>query len=229
MEVKKSPKADLQNKRSIFLLIGLIVSMAIVIVLFSWSQSEKEIEIVEFNTDLVEQDVVDVTVEETKPPVEVKPQPAMLSDIIKIVKNETKIEADMTFLDDFTGDDLGDLEIKTFTKTEEVVEEDIPVLTAEEYPTFQGKDINAFRGWCGKHVEYPAIAQENGIQGRVIVTFVIERDGSVTNVKVLRGVDKSIDQAAIDVVSKSPKWNPGKNRGKPVRFGYSMPIDFILQ
>ncbi len=229
MEIKKTPKADLQNKRSIFLLLGLIIAMGAVIFLFSMSQSEKVIEIVESNEEIIQQDLTEVTVEETKPPVEVKPQPALLSDIIKIVKDETTIEADMTFLDDFAADDLADLEVKTFTKTEEVVEEDIPVMYAEEFPSFQGKDINAFRAWCGKNVEYPVIAQENGIQGRVTVSFVIEKNGEVTNVKVLRGVDKSIDAAAVKVVSDSPKWSPGKNRGKPVRFGYSMPIDFVLQ
>lgn len=228
MEIKKTPKADLQNKRSIFFLIGLVTAMGVVIGLFSMSQSEKEILMIDAPKTVFEQESVEASFENTPPPPEVKPQ-AFFSDIIDVVKDETTIEADLSFIDDFDLDNLGDLEIKTFTKAEEVVEEDIPVMFAEEYPTFRGKDLNEFRAWCGKNVEYPIIAQENGIQGRVTVQFVIEKDGKVSNVQVLRGVDKSIDQAAIKVVSSSPDWSPGKNRGKPVRFGYIMPIDFILQ
>ncbi len=229
MEVKKSPKADLQNKRSIFLLVGISLSMLIVIGLFSWSQSEKVIEQVEFETELIEQDIVDITVQEEEPPQEVKPQPAFFSDVMKIVTDDSKITQDLTFLDDFDGADLGDLEVKTFTKKEEVVDEDVPVMHAEKLPTFQGKGIDAFRAWCSTNLEYPVIAQENGIQGRVTLSFVVERDGSVSNLKVLRGVDKSVDEAALAVVRASPKWQAGENRGKPVRFTYVMYIDFILQ
>ncbi len=229
MEIKKSPKADLQNKRSLFLLTGLVISLGIVIGLFSWSQSEKEVELIEDTGEIEMQDIIDVTFQEEKPPVEVKPQQAFLSDIIKIVKDDTKVDADLTIFDEFSDNDFSDLDIQTFTKPEEVVEEEVPVLHAEEYPSFQGKDINAFRAWCGKNVEYPVIALENGISGRVYLSFVVEKDGSVSNVKVMRGVDKILDEAAIAVIEASPKWNPGKNRGKPVRFSYQMPIDFKLQ
>lgn len=229
MEIKKSPKADLQNKRSIFLLVGLVVAMLLTIWLFSWSQKEKVIQDVDYGGDMAEIEVADITVQEEKPQEQVKPQLAVLSDIMKIVSDKTQIEADMTFLDDLTGSDLGNLDVKTFTKKEEAVEEDIPVVTAEEMPTFQGKDINAFRKWCGENLVYPSIAQDNGIQGRVFLSFVVERDGSVSNVKVLRGADRELDRAAMEVIAKSPKWSPGRNRGKPVRFTYNMPIDFILQ
>lgn len=228
MEVKKSPKADLQNKRSIFMLVGLAVAMLLIIWLFSWSQKEKVIQDVSYDGDMAEIEVADITVQEEKPQEQVKPQQAVLSDIMKIVKDNTKIDADMTFLDDLAGTDLSGLEIKTFKK-EETVEEDVPVVTAEEMPTFQGKDINAFRKWCGENLVYPSIAQDNGIQGRVFLSFVVERDGSISNVRVLRGADRELDKAAVDVIAKSPKWSPGRNRGKPVRFTYNMPIDFILQ
>lgn len=225
MEIKKSPKADLQNKRSIFLQIGLILSLLIVIWVFSWSQSEKVIDKVEFSGDIIEQEIIDVTVQEEKPQEPVKRQEAFFSDLFKIVKDDTKIEADLSFMEDFS--DFSEIEIKTFVE-EEVVDEDIPVVVAEEEPKFQGKDINAFRTWCGKNLVYPVVALENGIQGRVTLSFVIERDGSVSNVKVLRGADRELDKAAVDVIMKSPKWSPGKNRGKPVRFTYNMPIDFTL-
>lgn len=230
MEVKKSPKADLQNKRSYFIGIGLLVAMGIMIALFSWSQSKKVVEIVTNNGDVVEQDVMDVTVQDQKPPEPIKVQPAFISDVLQIVKNDSKIEQEITLFDDFDASSLSNMEVKSFGGgKEELVEEDIPVIVAEEMPSFKGKDINEFRKWCGDNLVYPQLALDNGVQGRVVLTFVVERDGSVSNVKVVRGVDNDLNAAAVKVVSNSPKWSPGKNRGKPVRFTYNMPIDFILQ
>lgn len=226
MEIKKTPKADLQNKRTVFLQVGLIVAMLLIIGLFSWSQKEKVIDQVTFAGDMAEIEVADITVQEDKPQQEVQPQQQFFSDIMKIVNSDAKVDIDMRFLDEMSGD-LSKIEVQ-FNKREELVEEDIPVMHAEEFPSFQGKDINAFRGWCASNVIYPPIAQDNGIQGRVIISFVVERDGSVTNVKVVRGPDRELEAAAIKVVSASPKWAPGRNRGKPVRFTYQMPIDFTL-
>ncbi len=226
MEVKKTPEADLQNKRTLFLQIGLIIALGVCIALFSWSQNEQVIDLMEGPTQSYDFDMSEITLEDaTPPPPAVKPPTVYLSDFINIVKDDTKIEVDMNF-DDFSTVD--DFEPVVFAKKEEAVDEDIPVMHAEEAPSFQGKDINAFRQWCAENVVYPLIAQENGIQGRVNISFVVERNGSISNVRVIRGVDSELDKAAVSVVSKSPKWNPGKNRGKPVRFTYHMPIDFIL-
>lgn len=231
MEIKKSPKADLQSKRRTFFLVGLIVALAIMIGLFSWSQSTKVIDNIDIQGDIVEQDVVDVTVQDQKPVEPPKVEPTMISDIMKIVKNDAKIEGKIDFFDDMDLGDLTDLKVKSFSSStkEEAVEEDIPVFSAEENPMFQGKDINAFRKWCGDNLVYPQIAAENGIQGRVLMSFVVERDGSISNVKVVRSADRELDAAAVKIISSSPKWTPGKNRGKPVRFFYNMPVDFVLQ
>ena len=96
-------------------------------------------------------------------------------------------------------------------------------------PTFQGKDVNAFRDWVAKRLKYPEIAAENGISGRVFVRFVVEPNGVVDNVTVVRGVDPALDAEAIRVVKSSPKWSPGKQRGKAVRVAYTIPIVFVLQ
>ena len=93
-------------------------------------------------------------------------------------------------------------------------------------PQFPGGDVTK---WLAKNTRYPMIAQENGIQGKVFVQFVIEKDGSISNVKVLRPVDPSLDKEAIRVVSSMPKWKPGKQRGKAVRVSYTVPINFQLQ
>ena len=99
----------------------------------------------------------------------------------------------------------------------------------EEMPTFQGKGQEGFRVWLIKHLKYPEIAAENGISGRVFVNFVVETDGSVSNVKIIRGANPSLDTEAVRVVQSSPKWTPGKQRGKEVRVVFTFPINFVLQ
>lgn len=229
MEAKKTPKADLENKRGAFLELGLVIAMLIIVGLFSISQSEKKVDMMASGGEIIEQEVIDVTVQEDKP-VDVKPvETAAISDIIKIVKDDAKIKQEFTFLEDFDADALSNLEVKTFAKKEEAVDEEVPVFSAEEMPMFQGKDINEFRNWVGKNLVYPQLAAENGIQGRVTISFVVERDGKVSNVEIMRSVDRELDAAAVKTVSSSPKWTPGKNRGKPVRIKYIIPVDFTLQ
>ncbi len=106
--------------------------------------------------------------------------------------------------------------------------DDTPVMTAEIMPKFQEGSINDFRNWCVQNIKYPAEAHKEGIQGRVIVSFVVERDGTVSNVKVLRGVNKLLDDESVRVIASSPKWTPGMNQGKPVRFTCNLPLDFTL-
>lgn len=228
MEAKKTPKADLENKRGMFLQIGLMLTLLIIIGLFSWSQSEQKVETMSATGEVVEQDVMDVTVQEQKQPEPVKVETAALSDFIKVVKNDAKIDQEFTFLDDFDTEALSNMEVKTFAKKEEAIEEEIPIFSAEEMPKFQGKDINEFRKWVVSNLVYPQLAQENGISGRVTIQFVIERDGKLSNVEVIRGVDRELDAAAVKTVSSSPKWTPGKNNGKPVRIKYIIPVDFTL-
>lgn len=232
MELKKSPKADLENKRSYFLEIGIIVALAACIAMFSWSQKERVIEVVEQPVVAVETEMTEVTVQEDKrPPAPMKTQAVVLSDLLNVVKNDAKIEQTINILDlDVTQDLAVDVGKYGGTYTgEDEVEEDVPVVIAEEMPTFQGGDINAFSRWCAKNIVYPPIAQDNGSQGRVTVQFVVERDGSITQIKVLRGVDKYLDEEAIRVVKSSPKWKPGANRGKPVRVYVQVPINFVLE
>ncbi len=112
---------------------------------------------------------------------------------------------------------------------EEEIQDDQPFLVAETMPSFQGGDLNTFRNWVQQNVRFPQIALENGIQGRVVVTFVIEKDGRLTNIEVLQTPDRSLSDEAIRVLSKSPKWGPGKQRNQPVRVKYTLPVDFRVQ
>lgn len=231
MELKKSTKADLENKRSAFLLSGIVVALCLVIWLFSWSQSEKKVETMAATTEMAEVEMAEITVQDDKPIPEVPKTVVAVSDIITIVKNDAKITTEMSFFDE---DDVatGNIEVKTFTGKsagEAEVEDEVPVVVADEMPSFNGKDINEFRNWVQKDLVYPTLAAENGIQGTVTLSFVVERDGSVSNVKVLRGRDKELDALAVKKVSSSPKWSPGKNRGKPVRVTFNLPVLFKLQ
>ena len=111
---------------------------------------------------------------------------------------------------------------------EEIVEEQ-PFLVAETMPSFQGGSLNDFRNWVQSKVRYPAIAQENGISGKVVLTFVIEKDGRLTNIQVLQTPDRSLSEEAIRVLQQSPKWSPGKQRNQPVRVRYTLPVEFRIQ
>ena len=228
MEIKKTPKADLEGKKGIFFEIGLVVALGILLCAFNWKANTKVEEgFVTVAEEPVEEEIIPITQQMMKPPPPPPPAPK-LTDLIEIVDQELDIDEELEIEDveadvenrtdysydyDGTGYDEGDYG-----------EEDI-FQVVEDMPTFPG-DINK---WLGKNVKYPVIAQENNIQGRVTVQFVIERDGSITDVKVLRGVDPSLDKEAVRVVKSMPKWKPGKQRGKPVRVSYTVPINFRLQ
>ncbi len=230
MEIKKSPKANLQNKKLLFMEIGLIVALLIVLGAFEWSTTETSVSILEEETAVViEEEQVPITQEEQLPPPEVPKEPVM-SDVIDIVDDDIKVDDD--FLISTEDDASLGVEIKDYVVEqveEEEVEEEIPFAIVEQKPTFQGKDANAFTRWVFSKIVYPEIAKENGVQGRVTLQFTIDTDGSVTNVKVLRGVDSSLDKEAVRVVSSSPKWKPGMQRNKPVKVKYTFPVVFNLR
>lgn len=227
MEVKKSQKADLENKRGTFIQIGLFLSLLIVVGLFSWSQGTKTVQAMATSTEVVEQDVMEVTVQEEKQPEPVKLQSGALSDIVQIVKNDTKIDQQALIFDDADVDFSG-FEIKKGVQKEATVEEELPELVAEEEPKFKGGSLQEFRKWVNEDLPYPPMAQDNNITGKVVMTFVIEKDGRLTNVQLSRSPNEDLTEAAIKRVASSPKWTPAKNHGKPVRFKYTFTVDFIL-
>lgn len=226
MELKKSPKADLNNKRGLLLEIGLVVSLLLVIAAFAYTPKEYRIEIVTEYVAPVEEEITEVTRQDQKPPeapkkVEVK----VITDILEVVTNDTKITTDVDFAEfDENTEVIQQVEVK-----EEVIEDDQPFLIAETMPSFQGGDLNKFRTWVQQNIRFPQIALENGIQGRVVLSFVIEKDGRLTNIQVLQSPDRSLSDEAIRVLSKSPKWSPGKQRNQVVRVKYTLPVDFRVQ
>ena len=229
MEVKKTPKASLENKRALFIEIGLIVALAVVYIAFNWTSKDVQVSTLEAENQVVQEEEIIPITQETPPPPPEAPKIPVLSDQIDIVDDEIVVDNDFLSLED--SDDMG-VEIMDYVENvqEEVVEEEaIPFQLVEEKPSFMGGDANQFSAWVNKRLVYPEIAKENGVQGRVTLQFTVEKDGSVTKVKVLRGVDPSLDKEAVRVVSMSPKWKPGKQRDRAVPVTYTFPVYFQLR
>lgn len=230
MEVKKTEKASLENKRLLFVEIGFVIALLVVWGAFSYSSKEKKVAVLQDTNQEVEvEEMVPITQETPPPPPEVAKIP-ILSDQIDIVDDEISVDDDM-FMNLEDDANMG-VEIMDYVENvqEEVVEEEaIPFQLVEEKPSFMGGDANSFSKWVNERLVYPEIAKENGVSGRVTLQFTVEADGSVTNVKVLRGVDSSLDKEAVRVVSNSPKWKPGKQRDRAVKVSYTFPVVFQLR
>ncbi len=229
MEIKKTPKADLENRRTLFTEIGLVVALLVVWGAFSYSTKEKAVASLGEDTQVVEvEDMVPIT-EETPPPPPEAPKIPVLSDQIDIVEDDIKVDDNFMSLEDDANLGVEIMDYVEEVKEEVVEEEAIPFQLVEEKPSFNGGDANEFSKWVNSKLQYPEIAKENGVQGRVTLQFTVNPDGSVSNVKVLRGVDSSLDKEAVRVVSMSPKWKPGKQRDRAVKVTYTFPVIFQLR
>ena len=231
MEVKKSPKASLENKRFLFTEIGFVIALLAVLFAFDYSSKEKKVATLETETAAVEvEDMIPIT-QETPPPPEAAPKIPILSDQIDVVDDNIKIDDNM--FQNLEDDANSGVEIMDYIESapeEETIEEEaIPFQLVEEKPSFNGGDANEFSKWVNSRLVYPEIAKENGVQGRVTLQFTVNADGSVSNVKVLRGVDSSLDKEAVRVVSSSPKWKPGKQSDRAVKVTYTFPVIFQLR
>lgn len=231
MEIKKSPKANLENKKLLFTEIGLIIALGVVYLAFDWSTAEKQVSVFEETAEVVEaEEMVPITQETPPPPPTAAPKIPVLSDQIDIVDDEVQVDDNM-FMNLEDDASMG-VEIMDYVETveEEVVEEEaIPFQFVEEKPSFMGGDANAFSKWVNERLVYPEIAKENGVSGRVTLQFTVNTDGTVSNIKVLRGVEPSLDNEAVRVVSMSPKWTPGKQRDRAVKVTYTFPVIFQLR
>ena len=229
MEIKKTPKADLENRRTLYTEIGLVVALLVVWGAFSYSTKEKAVASLGEDTQVVEvEDMVPIT-QETPPPPPETPKIPVISDQIDIVEDDIKVDDNFMSLEDDANLGVEIMDYVEEVKEEVVEEEAIPFQLVEEKPSFNGGDANEFSKWVNSKLQYPEIAKENGVQGRVTLQFTVNPDGSVSNVKVLRGVDSSLDKEAVRVVSMSPKWKPGKQRDRAVKVTYTFPVIFQLR
>ncbi|MBR5595088.1 MAG: energy transducer TonB [Alistipes sp.] len=232
MEIKKSPKADLQDKRMLFLLLGLAIALGLTLLAFSINSKPTSGEYTPPKRETTEMEQIDNTRQDQMetPPEQQKAQAQVLTDVLNIVSNDQKIETNVVFVED--ANEFDDFEIIIEEKEEEIVEEEI-FFTVEEMPKFRGGGLPEFRNWVQQNVKYPQIALENGIQGNVVVQFVVGADGKMQNFKVLQSPDKTLSDATIEVLKKANEmkngWKPGKQRGKPVKVSFTLPVAFKIQ
>jgi len=226
MEAKKNPKVDLENYRTIFFLIGLVLALIVIYGLFEIKKYNIKIENLAVNEEgNFEQEEILVTRQDLELPPPPPPK-QQISDVLEIVSNETKIEDDFNF--DVETEEQESIDFMDIPLDEGDNEEDQIFISVEQMPEFPG-GINALRRYIAENIQYPVLAQENDIEGTVILKFVVGKDGKVSNVQVLRGVDPLLDSEAIRVVKTLPKFKPGYNNGQPVKVWYTLPVMFILQ
>ena len=228
MEVKKSPKADLESKKTSNLLVGAILTLAVLFVGFEWSERDKKVTTDSGIQEVVfEEEIIPITEQEQPKQAPPPPEAPKVEEVLEIMDNDSKVEESTIQASD---DTQAAVEVK-YTPVEveeEEVEEEQIFQIVEEPASFPG-GMGECMKWLGKNIKYPTISQENGVQGRVIVQFVINRDGSIVDAKVVRGVDPYLDKEALRVVNQMPKWSPGKQRGKAVRCQFTLPVQFRLQ
>lgn len=228
METKKSPKADLESKKNIFFEIGLLVAIAVVFAAFEWKTGYTETsDFITVSWEPEEEVMIPITQNLSQLPPPPPPPPSLLTlsliDIDEDIFFESEVE--LTYPEAIPGNVPSSFVGNLNNYNDEETDEVIPFVPAEDMPQFNGD----LKQWLRKNLNYPPLAAEMNIQGKVFVQFVVEKDGSISNVKVMRGVDGSLDQEAVRVIESMPKWIPGKQRGKPVRVAYNMPIIFELR
>ena len=229
MEIKKTEKASLENKRLIFAEVGLIAALLVVFAGFESSTRAKKVALLQDNTVIDDEDDMVAIPLDTPPPAPEAPALPILSDELQIVDDDVAVDLDFQSLDDT---DVP-VDIQEYVR-QEVVEEDveddpIPFVTVEQKPTFNGGDANGFAKWVNSKLVYPEIAKDNGIEGRVTLQFTIGKDGRLVDVKVLSAPDESLAQEAVRVVSSSPKWEPGRQRDRAVKVSYTFPVIYRLR
>jgi protein TonB len=221
MELKKNPKMDYRKKSGLFFNVGLVLSLLFVISAFEWK--------FERNDPVVAQGGVFFPGETVIVPPTVQPPPekpvVRQFDVIKIVENEVDVP-DLEIIIDIADDPIVEI-IEPAEKLPDEEVEEIPYIV-ETMPSYVG-GLEEFYKFVGKHLKYPAQARRMGIEGKVFVYFVVDQDGGLNDIKIARGIGAGCDEEVLRIINMSPKWNPGKQRGVPVKVRMMMPITFRLQ
>ena len=234
MELKKSDKANLEKNRGLYAEIGMIIALGFTLLAFEWQVTPTVEEQVDTFVKLdIEEEIVPITRAEDEPPPP-PPEPPKITDLLEIVSDDVYVDTNIDI--NIEADQSTEIAIIIPTTSEfgntvvEEEEEEVLFAIVEDKPMFNGKDAETgFREYVRLNTNYPPVAQENGITGRIYVEFAIGRDGVVTDVRILRGVDPLLDNEALRVIRASPKWTPGMQRGKPVKVRYQFPFMFQLQ
>lgn len=224
MEVKKSAYADLENKKGLFFQIGLVIILSILLVAFEWTSVPVETEIYGQLEDLqIDEEIVPITRQFQEP---VAPPPPQIIEQLNIVDDNIEIE-EIDF-ESLEADPNMSVEFIPFDGNDEEYEDDEPFFIVEDMPRFNGGDKEEFRRFIQQNLYYPEIARQSSIDGTVYVQFAINTKGEICDVVVVKGVDPSLDKEAVRVIKSSPKWTPGKQRGRPVKVQFTFPIVFVL-
>lgn len=234
MEPKKNPKADIGRNSGLYFVIGLALTMALVYGALEWKTYDEVNDYdISMNVDDDLDEEVPMTEQIKTPP---PPPPPAAPEIIEVVEDEEEVEETVIESTE-TSQEEEIIEVEDVEVEEEIEDDDVPFAVIEDVPVFPGCENESDKRACfqkmmqkhiGKNFRYPEIAQEMGIQGRVSVMFTIQKDGSIGNVR-MRGPDKNLEKEAARIISKLPKMTPGKQRGRPVRVPFSIPITFKLQ
>jgi len=226
MGKKKSEKADLEGKKGIFFQIGLVIVLFITLIAFEWTSRIKTVSSLGtvVNMNLTEEIIPITRQQEVAPP----PPPALpkVTDVLNIVNDDVQIK-DELIVEDAESDQQMEIDIVEFSEGEEVLDEEI-FFVVEDMPSFLGKGQEGFREWIARNLKYPETAAKKRIGGRVYVQFAVNSKGEVVDAVVIKGVDPALDQEALRVIMSSPKWEPGRQRGKPVKVQFTFPINFVL-
>jgi len=225
MEIKKSKKADLEGKKGIFFEIGLLLALLVVFGAFQYkSYKSQSVNIQQQVADNTPEEIIPITEQKVKPP---PPPPPKQVTQIEVVNDDVEVDEDID-IDAEADDNTVVQEYVPPAEDDEEVDEQQIFTVVESMPEFPG-GMGALMKYLAENIKYPDLAKESGIQGRVFINFVVEPDGSISNVKVLRGIGGGCDEEAVRVVKSMPNWKPGKQRGKPVRVSYNLPVKFTLQ
>ncbi len=234
MQPKKSEKVDLTKNSSLYFVIGLSVVLFISWQAIEWKTYKKTYDYEALNVEDDDDEEIPIT-EQIKVPPPPPPPPPPAPEIIEIVEDEEEVEETVIESTETNEEEI----IEIVEVEEEEFDIDVPFAVIEDVPIFPGCERvkkserrNCFQEKMNKHIRknfrYPEIAQEMGIQGRVYVNFIIAKDGKITNIR-MRGPDKNLEKEAQRIIAKLPNMTPGKQRGRPVRVPFSIPITFRLQ
>lgn len=226
MQLKKSPKASLEDKKFTYVLVGLVFVLSVCYVALEWTEKEvTKYEVADMDFQFEEEIEIQQTSQETPPP---PPPPAVQEvEVLNVVEDDVETEEI-----EINTEDKKDVEVviqAPVEVVEEEEEEEVVFVVVEDMPEFPGGQQALFQ-YLSENVKYPTMAQENGVQGRAICQFVVNKDGNIVDVEVVRSSgDASLDKEAVRVIKSMPKWKPGKQRGKAVRVKYTVPVNFRLQ
>lgn len=230
MGKNKIRQPKIQKKRSLFFNVGLLISLATVLVAFEWKTFEGiKFVLGDLNLVEIEEEIIPITIRKTPPPPPpvVEPMKKVEKPVVNQLVVKKKVTQTVKTRINFNVDDslLSDI-----PEVEEYVDEKEIFLIVETMPEFPG-GMAALNQYLSENIRYPQLAKENGIEGKVFLSFVVEKDGSITDIEVLRGIHggKMCDDEAVRVVKAMSKWSPGKQRGKPVRYSFKLPVQFTLR